>query len=68
MLFIMAHLPLHRSRVETCCIYRELHQSTRDLQESTAIQEVTYVLNSRIMSYILNMLIYVDMILLDNLL
>jgi hypothetical protein len=40
----------------------------RHLQESTPFEEVTYVLNSRIMSYILNMLIYVGMILLDNLL
>jgi hypothetical protein len=38
------------------------------LQESTIVEEVTYVLNSQIMSYILNMLICVGMILLDNLL
>jgi hypothetical protein len=38
------------------------------LQESTSAQEDTYAFNSRIMSYILNVLICVDIILLDNLL
>jgi hypothetical protein len=40
------------------------------LQESTTeeVTYVTYVLNSQIMSYILNILICVDMILSDNLL
>jgi hypothetical protein len=65
---ITAHLPLR--------IYHELHQSTCGLQESIAGQEDTYVLNSwimsyiysQIMSYILNMFIYVGMILVDNLL
>jgi hypothetical protein len=37
-------------------------------QESTTAHEDMYVLNSRIMSYIMNMLICVGMILLDNLL
>jgi hypothetical protein len=40
----------------------------RGLQESTVAQKDMYVLNSQIMSYMLNMLICVDMILLDNLL
>jgi hypothetical protein len=38
------------------------------LHESNAIQEDTYILNCQIMSYILNMLIRVDIILLDNML
>jgi hypothetical protein len=38
------------------------------LQESTTVKEDTYILNSQIMSYILNILIYVGMILLDSLL
>jgi hypothetical protein len=38
------------------------------LEESTAAQEDMYILNSRIMSYILNIFICVVMILLDNLL
>jgi hypothetical protein len=42
--------------------------TTRDLQESTIVQEVTYIFNYQIISYILTMLICVCMILLDNLL
>jgi hypothetical protein len=38
------------------------------LQESTTVKEDMYILNSQIMSYILNILIYVGMILLDSLL
>jgi hypothetical protein len=67
-LFIIARLPLHWLRVEPHHIYRELRQSAHDLQEPTVVKEVTYVFNSPILSYILNMLIYVGMILLDNLL
>jgi hypothetical protein len=48
-------------------IYRKLHQSARGLQESTTINEDTYVLNSRIMSNLLNILICVGMILLNSL-
>jgi hypothetical protein len=64
----MSHLPLYRSRTEPHRIIREVHQSVRGLQESTIVYEVTYVLNSQIMSYILNLMIRVGMILLDNLL
>jgi hypothetical protein len=35
-LFITACLPLHQSCVEPRRIYREPHQSARDIQESTA--------------------------------
>jgi hypothetical protein len=42
-LFIMSHLPFCRSRVETRRIYRELRQSVRSLQKSTAAEEVRYV-------------------------
>jgi hypothetical protein len=38
------------------------------LQESNVVEEATYIRNSRIISYILNILIYVGLILLDNLL
>jgi hypothetical protein len=38
------------------------------LQESNVVEEATYIRNSRIISYILNMLICVGLILLDNLL
>jgi hypothetical protein len=38
------------------------------LQESTTVKEDTHILNSQIMSYILNILIYVGIILLDSLL
>jgi hypothetical protein len=62
-----ARLPLRRSRAEHHLIYHELHQSMCGLQESTIVQEDTYVLNSLIMSYILNILTCVGMILLDNL-
>jgi hypothetical protein len=37
-------------------------------QESTIVKEDTYILNSQIMSYILNLLICVDIIMLDSLL
>jgi hypothetical protein len=67
-LFITAYLPLRRSRAEPRRIYRELRQTACGLQESIAVEKVTYVLNSQGMSYILNMLICIDMILLDNLL
>jgi hypothetical protein len=65
---ITTRLPLHRSGTEPRHIYRELRLSVCGLQESTAAQEDTYALNSRIMSYLLNMLICVGMISLDNLL
>jgi hypothetical protein len=66
--FITDPLLLCRSHVKPCHIYRELRQSAHSLQEPTAIEEDTYVFNSTIMSYILNRLICVGIILLDNLL
>jgi hypothetical protein len=57
MFVITAYLTFHRSHVDPHCIYRELCQYARDLQKSSTIKEDTYVLNSRIMSYILNILI-----------
>jgi hypothetical protein len=65
---ITAHLPLHRSCTVSHHINRTLRQSTRSLQKSTTVKEDIYALNSQIMSYILNILIYVCMILLDTLL
>jgi hypothetical protein len=53
---ITTHLPLHRSCAEPRCIYHELRQSAHVVQKSTSVKEDTYVINSRIMSYILNML------------
>jgi hypothetical protein len=65
---ITTHLPLRQSRAEPRRIYRELHQSVCGPQESTIVKEDTYILNSQIMSYILNLLICVDIIMLDSLL
>jgi hypothetical protein len=64
---IMTHLPLRRSCAEPHRIYYELCQSAHDLQKSTSVKEDTYVLNSRIMSFILNILICVGTILLHSL-
>jgi hypothetical protein len=64
----MTCLPLCRLRAESHHIYHKLCQSVHGLHESNAIQEDTYILNCQIMSYILNMLIRVDIILLDNML
>jgi hypothetical protein len=64
-LFTRTRLPLHRLCTEAHHIYLKLHQSTCCLQESTTMQEVTYVFKSRFMPC---MLICVGMILLDNLL
>jgi hypothetical protein len=65
---ITARLPLHRSCAEPRRINHELCQFACGLQKSTTIKEDTYILNSQIMSYILNILIYVGMIPLDSLL
>jgi hypothetical protein len=60
-------LPLHWLCVDPRHIYHELHYSSHGLQKSILVKD-TYVLDSRIMSYILNILICVGMILLDRLL
>jgi hypothetical protein len=67
--FITAHLPLHRTRVEGRCLQRKLRQAECRLHPIIIIKEsqVMYDFSSQIMSYILNMLIYVGIILLDNL-
>jgi hypothetical protein len=54
-LFITTHLHIHQSRAKPHHIYCKPCQSARGLQEYTVIEEVTYVLNYLIMSYILNM-------------
>jgi hypothetical protein len=64
----MARLPLRWSSVEPHHIYHELYQFAHGLHESTTIKEDTYGLDSRIMSYIVNILICISMILLDSLL
>jgi hypothetical protein len=68
--FTTARLSLHQSRVEGHRLHRELHQVDRRLHLIIVVKEpqVTYGYFSRIMAYIFNMLIYVGMILLDNLL
>jgi hypothetical protein len=43
---ITTRLPIRRSCAEPCRIHRELCQSVHSLQESTATQEDTHVLNS----------------------
>jgi hypothetical protein len=52
------------------CLQRELRQADRRLHQIIVVKEpqVMYGFSSQIISYILNMLIRVDMILLDNLL
>jgi hypothetical protein len=64
----MTRLLLHQSHTEARHINRELHESARGLQKSTTVKKDMYILNSRIMSYILNILICIGMILLDSLL
>jgi hypothetical protein len=54
--------------VEARRIYRELRQSAYDFKESTTVKKDTYIIDYGIMSYILNILIYVVIILLDSLL
>jgi hypothetical protein len=69
-LFTTARLPLHQSRAEGYRLHRELHQADRRLHPVIIVKElqVTYSFCSQIMAYIFNILIYVGMILLDNLL
>jgi hypothetical protein len=66
----MTRLSLLRMGVEGHCLQRELCQVERHLHPIITVKEpqVTYGFSSQIMSYILNMLICVCMILLDNLL
>jgi hypothetical protein len=59
------HLFVDRTRSVTSTVN---YVSLCELQESITVEEIMYLFNSRIMSYILNMLIYVGIILLDNLL
>jgi hypothetical protein len=66
----MTHLPLRRTRAEGHRLQRELRQVDRHLQSIIVVKksQVTYGSCSQIISYIFNMWICVDMILLDNLL
>jgi hypothetical protein len=66
----MAHLPHHQTCTEGRRLQHELYQSDHLCHPIVIIKEpqVTYGLSSQIMSYILNMLICVGMILLHNLL
>jgi hypothetical protein len=68
--FITAHIPFRRTCAEGHRLQRKLCQADRCLHPIVVVKEpqVTYDLFSQIMSYLLYMLIYVDMILLDNLL
>jgi hypothetical protein len=68
--FITTRLPLRRSHVEDHCLQRKLRQSNHHLHPIIVIKEsqVTYGSCSQIMSYIFNMLICLDIILLGNLL
>jgi hypothetical protein len=66
----MARLPLRRSCAEGHHLQLELCQDDHRLHPIIVIKEpqVAYGSCSQIMSYIFNMIIYVGMILLDNLL
>jgi hypothetical protein len=66
--FITARLPLHRMRTEGRHLQRKLRQANHHLHLIIVVKEpqVTYGFSSQIMSYILNMLIYVGMNSLDN--
>jgi hypothetical protein len=74
--FITARLPLRRSHADGRQVQRELHQTDRRIHSVVIVKElqvtygsqVTYDFCSQIMSYIFNILICVDMILLYNLL
>jgi hypothetical protein len=68
--FIMARLPLRQTLTVDRRLQRELCQADCRLYPIVVVNEpqVTYGPSSQIMSYILNMLICVGMILLDNLL
>jgi hypothetical protein len=70
MFFITAHLPLRRMHTGGHRLQRELRQANHRLHSIIVVKElqVTYDFSSQIMSYILDMLIWLDMILLDNLL
>jgi hypothetical protein len=66
----MTYLPLRQMRAEGHRLQYELRQADHRFHLIIIIKEpqVMYGFNSQIMSYILNMLICVCMILLDNLL
>jgi hypothetical protein len=66
----MARLPLRRTCTEGRRLQHKLHQVKRRLQLVIVVMEpnITYGFSTQIMSYVLNMLIFVGMILLDNLL
>jgi hypothetical protein len=68
--FTTAHLPLRQTHAEVHHIQHEICQADRHLRAIVVVKgpQVTYGSSSQIMSYIFNMIICADMILLDNLL
>jgi hypothetical protein len=68
--FTTTRLPLHQTRTEGRLLQCELRQADHRLNLIIVVKEsqVTHSFFSQTISYILNMLIYVGMILLDNLL
>jgi hypothetical protein len=68
--FVTAHLPLHQMRVEGHRVQHELCRADRCLYSIIVVKQpqVTYGFYFQIVAYILNMLIWVGMILLYNLL
>jgi hypothetical protein len=68
--FTTACLPLHRSHAEGHRLQRELRHTNRHLHPVVMVKEpqVMYGSYSQIMFYIFNILIYVGMSLLDNML
>jgi hypothetical protein len=68
--FTTARLPLRRSHGEGRHLQHELRQADCHLHPVVIVKkpQVTYDFYSQIMSYIFNMLIYVCIILIDNLL
>jgi hypothetical protein len=70
MFFITTHSPLHRTRAEGRRLQRELRPADRSLHPIIVVNElqITYDFSFQIISYILDILICVAMILLDNVL
>jgi hypothetical protein len=66
----MTHPPLRRTRAEGRRLQRELRQADRSLHPIIVVNElqITYDFSFQIISYILDILICVAMILLDNVL
>jgi hypothetical protein len=65
---ITARLPLHRARVDRRHLQGAVNQTERRLHNSITVkeEEALYILFSQVIPYILSMMIYIDMIVLDN--